>query len=118
MEVFFEISLDMLCIVGFDGYFKRLNPAWEATLGFTIEELLAKPYLEFVHPEDREATIAEAQNLASDGKTISFRNRCLCKDGSYWWLSWNAIGIPEQQQIYSTARDITEASRGARQKQR
>jgi PAS domain S-box-containing protein len=59
---FFTLSLDMLCIASFDGYFKRLNPAWERTLGYTVEELLAVPYLSLIHPDDHEAPLAEAQN--------------------------------------------------------
>src|SRR5437660_6114135 len=79
-ERFFTFSLDMLCIAGFDGYFKQLNPAWERTLGFTLEELKAKPFIDFVHPEDRESTMAEAQRLAAGAETVSFENRYLTKD--------------------------------------
>lgn len=105
---FFNLSLDMLCVAAFDGYFKQLNPAWETTLGWTKEELLAKPYLEFVHPDDRESTITEAKKLSTGGVTIIFENRYLCRDGSYKWLQWNAIPFLEQQLIYAAARDVTE----------
>src|SRR5262249_20799322 len=77
---FFTLWIDMLCIAGFDGYFKHLNPAWEKTLGFTKEELLAKPFLDFVHPDDRASTLAAAEKLSTAGvEIISFENRYLCK---------------------------------------
>ena len=105
---FFTLSLDMLCIAGFDGHFKRLNPAWEKTLGFTREELMARPYLDFIHPDDRQATLAEAQKIASGADVISFENRYRCKDGSYRWFLWSATPLVEQQVTYASARDITE----------
>ena len=105
---FFTISLEMLCVAGFDGFFKRLNPAWETVLGYSREELSSRPFIDFVHPEDRQATIAEAARLAEGSATIRFENRYRCVDGSYRWLLWNAAALPETQTIYAAAADITE----------
>jgi PAS domain S-box-containing protein len=108
---FINLSVDMFCIAGFNGFFKSLNPSWEKVLGFTTEELMAKPYLEFIHPDDRQATVAEAGRLQNREVTFAFENRYLCKDGSYKWLLWNAISMPEHEVIYAVARDITERKR-------
>jgi two-component system, sensor histidine kinase and response regulator len=108
---FFTLPLDMLCITGFDGYFKRLNPAWERTLGFPLNELLGQPFLNFVHPDDREATLAEVRKLATGANTISFENRYRCQDGSYRWFLWTASPYLDQQLIYAAARDVTERKR-------
>jgi PAS domain S-box-containing protein len=108
---FFGASLDMLCIAGFDGYFKRINRAWCDTLGFTEEELLGRPYIDFVHPEDRNATAVEAHRNASGGSVLSFQNRYRCKDGSYRWLMWRSTPDAERQLVYALARDVTEQRR-------
>jgi eukaryotic-like serine/threonine-protein kinase len=105
---FFTLSLDMFCIAGFDGYFKRLNPAFERTLGYTVEEMLAVPYLSFIHPDDVERTVAEAQKISTGANLLTFENRYRCKDGSYKWLLWTATPYPTRQVIYAAARDITE----------
>ena len=107
VDRYFTLSIDMLCIAGFDGYFKRLNPAWQKTLGYSTEELMARPYMDFIHPDDRAATIQEAEKLGRGLDTISFENRYLCKDGSYRWLLWSATPFAEKQSIYAVARDIT-----------
>ncbi len=108
LDGFFTASLDMLCLADFEGFFKRLNPAWERTLGFTADELCRHPFLDFVHPDDREITAAEVKKLSEGVNTISFENRYRCKDGSYKWLLWNATPLASQQVIYADARDITE----------
>ncbi len=108
LDLMFTLSIDMLCIAGFDGYFKRLNPAWERTLGYTQQELFAQPYLEFVHPEDRPGTLHVAEDIARGTNLISFENRYLCKDGTYRWLAWTATPWVEQRLIFAAARDITE----------
>jgi PAS domain S-box-containing protein len=107
-ESFFNLSVDMLCLAGFDGYFKRINSAWTRTLGFTQDELMARPYLEFVHPEDRSATVAEAGKLTQGSTTVHFRNRYECRDGTYRWLEWAAMPAASPQMIYAVARDITQ----------
>jgi len=110
---FINLSVDMFCVAGFDGFFTSLNPSFEKTLGFTTKELLAKPYLEFIHPDDRQKTVAEATRLEKREVTFAFENRYLCKDGCYKWLLWNAVSVPEQKLIYAVARDITERKRAA-----
>ena len=107
---FMNLSIDMFCTAGFDGYFKSLNPSWETALGFTTSELMAKPYLEFIHPDDRPATVAEDLRLQNREVTFAFENRYLCKDGSYKWMLWNAVSVPEQKLIYAVARKSPSAN--------
>ena len=106
-ERFFDLAMDMLCVAGVDGYFKVLNPAWARTLGYSTEELTSRPFLDFVHPDDRDSTIAEAAKLACGLQTIYFRNRYRCKDGSYRWLAWTATPAFADGTIFAGARDVT-----------
>ncbi len=106
---FFALSRDMLCTLGFDGYYKDLNPAWEKTLGYTTAEILARPFIEFVHPDDREITLGVAESIAAGTPLIAFENRYRCKDGSYRFFIWSATAVVETQLIYGAARDITES---------
>ena len=103
----FTLSDDIFAVAGFDGFFKSVNPAWERISGITAAEFTSKPYLDFVHPDDRASTIAEGGKLAEGVKTISFRNRYICKDGSYRWLDWTAVPVQGEEVIYCVARDVT-----------
>jgi PAS domain S-box-containing protein len=107
----FNVALDMFCIAGFDGYFKYLNPAWERTLGWTTAELMAKPWLEYVYPEDKSKT-ENVKSVLVDGKEVyQFENRYMCKDGSVKWLSWNSQPYADESIMIGAARDITQSKR-------
>lgn len=104
---FFDVSIDLLCCLGFDGYFSRLSMSWEHTLGFTHAELMSKPFIEFVHPDDRERTLQQNRAVREGGQALAFENRYCHKDGSHRWLLWNATPQSGRQTIYSVARDVT-----------
>ncbi len=106
---FFTLSLDLLCIADFEGKFKRVNPAWSTTIGYTPEELQDQPLINFVHPEDRERTAAEVTKIAAGIETMTFENRYQCKDGSYKWLSWKSRPLLGENIMYAVARDVTES---------
>jgi len=107
LEGFFAVSIDLFCFLDFNGYFRRLNPAWERTLGFTREELMSRPFITFVHPDDRARTLEQNADVRRGGQARGFENRYLCKDGSYRWLMWNATPHSLEGVIYSAARDVT-----------
>ncbi|HXD56245.1 MAG TPA: HD domain-containing phosphohydrolase [Solirubrobacteraceae bacterium] len=106
---YFDESPDLLVTIDPLGYFTRVNPAWEATLGFTAAELRARPSLDFVHPDDRPGTLAEAARVigGSTRDLVNFRNRYLTADGGYRWLEWNAHAAGRDRLIHAAARDIT-----------
>jgi len=114
---FFDLSIDMLCFLDFSGRFKRLNPAWETTLGFSREELMSKPFIEFVHPDDRDRTLNQNRHVRTGSQARGFENRYVCKDGSYRWLLWNATPDPVRQVIYGVARDVTEGKRAEQERE-
>jgi PAS domain S-box-containing protein len=104
----YNYSIDMLCVAGFDGFFKQLNPAWTRSLGWSTSEILSKPWLYFVHPDDRERTKAATAQLEKGQPVILFENRYLCKDGGYKWLSWNSFPLQDEKSIFSVVRDVTQ----------
>jgi len=107
LNTIFNLSPDLICEANLDGYFKKLNPAWEDALGFTIEELCSKPYINFIHPNDQKLTMKEVEKLFSGKSTIKFENRYLCKNGSYKSLEWNSPPFNSNGLVYAVARDIT-----------
>jgi diguanylate cyclase (GGDEF)-like protein/PAS domain S-box-containing protein len=105
---FFDLSRDMLCTSNRDGYFIELNDAWARYLGYSLEELRSVPFVERIHPDDRERTEAEAAALFEGAETIGFENRYRAKDGTWHWLRWSAQLSPDESLIYGRAADVTE----------
>ncbi|WFB37758.1 ATP-binding protein [Kiritimatiellota bacterium B12222] len=108
-DLLFEISADLLCIAGYDGILKQINPAWTHCLGWTEQELLSQPVINFVHPDDRELTLSARQTLTKGQDLKNFENRYLCKDGSFRWLSWSSLPYPASSSVFCIARDITQS---------
>jgi PAS domain S-box-containing protein len=108
----YALTRDLFCTVGFDGYFKSANPAWERALGYPLSELLSRPFIEFVAEEDRQGTAREFERLRAAGElTLNFENRYLHKDGTYRWLLWSAYVSNDEKLIYSVAKDVTDRKR-------
>ncbi|MBD3296802.1 MAG: PAS domain S-box protein, partial [Candidatus Omnitrophica bacterium] len=105
----FELSIDMFCVAGFDGYFKQLNPAWEKTLGWDRKQLMKVRWAEFIHPDDIHRTSEVLKRLEQGKRLTGFENRFRHADGSYRWFSWNSYPVPERGVILAVARDVTDA---------
>ncbi|MFC1490459.1 PAS domain S-box protein [Candidatus Latescibacterota bacterium] len=104
----FNLSIDMLCVTGFDGYFKQLNPAWSKILGWSKEEFLSKRCFDFVHADDIQKTSEAHEKLFKGISLIGFENRFICKDGAYRWISWNVIPLLDENLMFGVGRDITD----------
>jgi PAS domain S-box-containing protein len=111
LDRIFTLSPDLIVVADFDGHFTRVNPAVEQVLGYTPQELLARPYIDLVHPDDRERTAAEAGAISEGRTTLSFENRFVCKDGSFRMLEWTSTPAVEDGVTYGMARDVTERRR-------
>jgi PAS domain S-box-containing protein len=115
---FFTLSLDILCIINFDGFIKLVSPAWSRKLGYTVKELMTRSFIDLVHHDDRDATSAEFQKLRIGAASMSFENRLCHKDGTYRWFLWNAIAYFAEEVIYATARDITSMKKQAEEREK
>ena len=104
----FDLSLDLFCVAGFDGYLKRVNRAFERTLGYTQEELLSRPFLELVHPDDVQSAIDALDALATGKDVVGFEGRVISADRSIRWLEWNTRARPQEGVLYGVARDVTD----------
>ena len=111
LDRIFNLSPDLIAVANFERHFTRVNPAAEQILGYTQDELLERPYLDFVHPDDRERTAAESAAIGQGKTTLSFENRYVRKDGSYRVLEWTATPVVEESVMYAVARDVTERRR-------
>ncbi len=107
LELFFDLSPDMLCVAGYDGYFKKINPSVSKTLGYSEAELFARPIDSFVHPEDRLVTSKKRENIKKDNALLNFENRYVTKSGEIVWLSWTSMPIKSKQQVFAIAKNIT-----------
>jgi PAS domain S-box-containing protein len=106
-DSYFNLSQDLICIAGMDGYFKYVSPSWEKTLGYTPEELLTRPFLDFIHPDDHGKNDEEVDSLANGNPTLNFENRYIHKNGSVITVSWVATPMLSEKVIYCTGRNIT-----------
>ncbi|UNK71909.1 PAS domain S-box protein [Microbacterium sp. H1-D42] len=102
-----DLSMDLACVAGYDGYFRELSDDWPELLGYSREELTSRPLLEFMHPDDAVATAQQLQNLRDGADVRHFEQRFVARDGSTRWLAWTAIGIPDEQAYRAVARDLT-----------
>jgi PAS domain S-box-containing protein len=109
----FDLSRDILCIAGLDGYFKRVNPAFEQTLGYSREELLSRPLFDFIHPPDVERSRGALEALGRGQEIVHFENRQRHSDGSLRWIEWNVRPAPDEGLVYAVGRDVTDRRRAA-----
>ena len=106
-EPFFELSPDLLCIAGFDGYFKRINPAVSKTLGYSMEELYSRPINDFVYHDDKDVTTKVREQLTQNDPLFNFENRYVTKSGEIVWLSWTSLPVSNDKLVFAIAKNIT-----------
>lgn len=107
----FEMTPDLVCIAGKDGYFRKVNPAVIVKLGYTIDELFSRPIASFIHPEDKAITSEERNMLLKGKPLLNFQNRYVTKKGDSVWLEWTSVYLPDKEIVFAIAKDITESKR-------
>ncbi len=112
MNRFFELSFDLFCIADLDGYFVRINSNFSKLLGHSDADLLSRPFLYFVHEDDREETVEQMSVLSQGKPVVRFRNRYLTATGEYAILEWTAKSVSDERLIFAVARDVTENAKG------
>lgn len=115
---FFQLGAELMAVADFGGRFIRVEGKWTDLLGWSEQELTSRPWLDFVHPEDREAAVAAAASASSGQSVVAFEDRCLCKDGGYRWLRWKARFDLERRLLYGAATDVTEQKTAEQQRER
>jgi PAS domain S-box-containing protein len=116
LRTLLELSSELVAITGYDGHFRLLNMAWESALGHTREELRAKPFMEFVHPDDREKTVNMVNRLLPGVPLFSFQNRYICKDGTYRPIHWRGFSSVHGQRYYTVAREVSKEQQAEEQR--
>ena len=107
LEPFFELSHDFLCIAGYDGFFRKVNPAFQSLLGYSEKELMSRPISDFIYQEDKETTARFRESLLKNIPLLNFENRYATKEGEIVWLSWTSVAIPDEKLVYAIAKNIT-----------
>ena len=107
LELFFDLSADLLCITGYDGYFRKINPIVSKTLGYTDEEMYSRPVSSFIYAEDRDITAQNRENLLKNVPLLNFENRYVTKTGEIVWLSWTSMPVESEHVVFAIAKNIT-----------
>jgi PAS domain S-box-containing protein len=106
-ELFFDLSADIFVIAGYDGYFKKVNKSTTVVLGYSEEELMSRPLVNFIHEEDRALTLINREKIINGNPLLNFENRYITKAGETVWLSWTSMPLPDSKLVYAVAKEIT-----------
>ena len=105
---FFELTPDLVCIAGKDGYFRRVNQSVITKLEYTEQELFARPIFDFIYPEDKALALEQRKKLIDGKPLVNYQNRYVSKSGKIIWLNWTSVYFPEREVVFAIAKDVTE----------